>query len=94
MSTKVKDGESEKVGRIPGDFLKRYDSTDDLHHQSGENAATQISPEEILMSVTDPSMLYVAVEGYQAKDSRQINFDEGSQLIVLELCEDGKIITD
>ena len=96
VSTKVKEeGESGKVGRVPGDFLKRYDATDDHHNQSfinNESSGTRVSPKEILVGVTDPSMLYVAVEDYQAKDPGQIGFAEGAQLIVLELCEDGKCI--
>ena len=91
MSVKVTKGESAKVGLVPGDFLKRYDfvgSQDQDKIDSDDRG--KVSPEAILGGIADPSMLYVAIEDYQTEDCRQLSFDEGAQLVVLETCEDGK----
>ena len=91
MSTKVNKGESEKVGLVPGDFLKRYDFVGDRDQDEvdGDDRG-KVSPKAILGGIADPSMLYVATEDYQTEDHRQLSFDEGTQLVVLETCEDGK----
>lgn len=92
MSARVKDGESEKVGRVPGDFLKRYhcvnedsqvdfDSTDD---------GGRVSFEALVGGIADSAMLYMAIESYRTEDPNHINLEEGTQLVVLEICEDGK----
>ena len=91
MSVKVKKGESEKVGLVPGDFLKRYDFVGSQDHdETDSDDRGKVSPEAILGGIAEPSMLYVAIEDYRTEDPHQLSFDEGTQLVVLETCEDGK----
>ena len=92
MNSKVKEGESEKIGLVPGDFLKRYDTlVGENHNQAANNEESSIvSSEAILSGVADPSMLYVAVEDYETEHACQISFSKGTQLVVIEVCEDGK----
>lgn len=91
MSVKVKKGESAKLGLVPGDFLKRYEFTGNQdQNEINSDDRGKVSPEAILGGIADPSMLYVAIEDYRTEDSRQLSFDEGAQLVVLETCEDGK----
>lgn len=93
MNSKVKEGELEKTGLVPGDFLKRYDTLVNENHNPATNNEDSgiVSSEAILGGVADPSMLYVAVEDYETEHPQQISFSKGTQLVVIEVCEDGKI---
>lgn len=92
MNSKVKEGESEKIGLVPGDFLKRYETlVNENHNQVANNEDCGIvSSDAILGGVADPSMLYVAVEDYETEHPCQISFSKGTQLVVIEVCKDGK----
>ena len=92
MSARVKDGEAKKVGRVPGDFLKRYDSVDNQEPTDDVNIddGGKVSFDAILGGIADSSMLYVAAETYQTQETQQISFEEGTPFVVIEICEDGK----
>ena len=93
MNSKVREGESEMVGRVPGDFLKRYDALVNEKHDPAANEDSYsgaVSSEAILSRIADSSMLYVTVEEYRTEDPRQISFSKGTQLVVVEVSEDGK----
>ena len=94
VNSKVKEGELEKVGLVPGDFLKRYDTLVNENHNINPTANSEdggiISSEAILGGIADQSMLYVAIEDYETEHPRQIGFSKGTQLVVIEVCEDGK----
>lgn len=94
MNSKVKEGEFERVGLVPGDFLKRYDTLVNESHDSTAVPSSEdggiVSSEAILGGIADQSMLYVAVEDYETENPRQISFSKGTQLVVIEMCEDGK----
>lgn len=87
--------EPEKVGRVPGDFLKRYNSLtsqDQANVDADDHTDGQVLSETVFGRTSDSSMLYVAIESYETKDTRQISLDEGMQVVVLEVCEDGELI--
>ena len=88
-----KKGETERVGLVPGDFLKRYDCDGDQDQVDAGDRA-MVSSEAILGGIADPSMLYVVIEDYQTEDPRQLSLSKGTQLVVLETCEDGKQTTN
>ena len=93
VNSRVKEGELEKVGLVPGDFLKRYDTlVKENHNSASPNHEDNgiVSPEAILGGIADPSMLYVAIEDYETEHPRQISFSKGMELVVIEVCEDGK----
>ena len=90
VNSKVKEGELEKVGLVPGDFLKRYDTLVNENHPAanGEDNGIILS-EAILGGIADQSMLHVAIEDYETEHPRQMSFSKGTQLVVIEVCEDG-----
>ena len=60
------------------------------NRDSAKEGTSIVSSEAILGGVADQSMLYVAIEDYKSEHPRQLSFDTGAQLVVVEVCDDGK----
>ncbi len=91
QSPECENGE-ERVGYIPGDFLKRYDPTQNVDEDSIKNYLGFVSPAALTDSAradVDSALKYVAIEDYTSDDPRQLCFTEGTQVIVIEKSEDG-----
>ncbi len=89
------EGGEEKVGYIPGDFLKKYDRAgnggeeeDSVRHYLGFVSPAALA-ESSKTEEVDSMLKYVTIEDYSSDDPRQLCFTEGTQVIVIEKSEDG-----
>ena len=81
----------EKIGYMPGDFLKRRER---IHLETSVEIRNTylglVSP--AALEEIDSSLKYVAIEDYQTDDGRQMSFMEGDHLVVVDKSEDGECV--
>ena len=77
----------EQLGYISGDFLKPYEDKDTQWRSSDERSNGLLDSAKV-----DPEMKYVAVEDYVTSDPRQLGFNHGDLMIVLEKSDDGNFL--
>ena len=89
------EGSEEKVGYVPGDFLKKHNPAsgngqeDSISPYMGFVCPAALTESSQIMEEVDSTMKYISIEDYSSDDPRQLCFSEGTQVIVIEKSEDG-----
>lgn len=80
----------EKLGYIPGSFVRKYQGTDELESTAElEEKHLGFVSSVALVDELSSSLKYVVVEDYSTYDPRQISLQKDSTVIVVEKNADG-----